>query len=129
MSRRFVLSLPILATLALLLAACGSSPPPAEPPSRSDVTDGFYRGTSTRFQANSRNCPRPGLVMVQVWDRRFQYRWAYGVMIDAIVQPDGSIVGEGNGVSLLGKYSKDRIEGDITNGDCGLHFTLVLRDR
>ncbi len=129
MSRRLVLSWPILAALGLLPAACGSAPPPAPPAPKADVTDGFYRGTSTRFQANTRACPRPGLVMVQMWDRRFQYRWAYGVMIDAVVQQDGTIVGEGNGVSLLGKYTPDRIEGDITNGDCGLHVTLTLRDR
>lgn len=128
MTRRLVSPCAPLSALGLLLAACASPPPPAPKPVE-DVTDGFYRGTATRFQANSRSCPRPGLVMVQVWDRRFQYRWAYGVMIDAVVQQDGTIVGEGNGVSLLGKYTRDRIEGDITNGDCGLHFTLTLRDR
>jgi len=129
MPRRLVPCCLALSALGLLLAACAETPAPPPPKPVDDVTDGFYRGTATRFQANSRACPRPGLVTVQVWDRRFQYRWTYGVMIDAVVQPDGTIIGEGNGVSLLGKYTKDRIEGDITNGDCGLHFTLTLRDR
>jgi hypothetical protein len=98
-------------------------------PSRNFVTDGLYRGTSTRFQANLRSCPRPGLVAVQVWDRRFQYRWAAGVMIDAVIQDDGAIQGSGPGISLVGTYTPNQIKGDITNGDCGLHFTLTLRDK
>jgi hypothetical protein len=120
------------ASLALLmLSACSSPPPPEAPPPQpvQEVVDGFYRGTSTRFQANSRACPRPGLVSVQVWDRRFQYRWSYGVLVDAVIQPDGTIEGQGTGISLLGKYTPNRIQGDITNGDCGLHFTLTLRDK
>ncbi len=129
MNRRSSRAWAVALVTGLSLSACGSPPPPEPVRVVSDVTDGFYRGTSTRFQANHRSCPRPGLVTVQMWDRRFQYRWSYGVMVDAVVQPDGTIIGQGNGISLLGKYTRDRIEGDITNGDCGLHFTLTLRDR
>jgi len=118
-------------TALAILAACSAPPPPPPPPVQpvQGVVDGFYRGTSTRFQANSRNCPRPGLVSVQVWDKRFQYRWSYGVEIDAVIEADGTIQGAGPGISLLGRYSDKRITGDVTNGDCGLHFTLTLRDR
>lgn len=124
-------SLAIIAMVLMTLAACSSpEPPPLPPPQpKQDVVDGFYRGTSTRFQANSRSCPRPGLVTVQVWDKQFQYRWSYGVQIDAVIQENGTIQGAGPGISLLGQYSANKIEGDITNGDCGLHFTLMLRDR
>lgn len=123
-------SLTVTAIAVLTLSACGAPTPPAPPPKpRQDIVDGFYRGTSTRFQANSRNCPRPGLVSVQVWDKRFQYRWSYGVQIDAVIMDDGTVQGSGPGISLIGQYADRKINGDITNGDCGLHFTLTLRDR
>ena len=51
------------------------------------------------------------------------------MQVNARILEDGTIEGEGQGISLLGRYSGTRIEGDITNGDCGLHFTLTLRDK
>jgi hypothetical protein len=88
--------------------------------------DGTYRGTSTRFQADSRACPHPGLVEVVVWDRKFQYKWDYQVYVDATIAADDTIQGSGPGISLIGNRSGPTIDGDITNGTCGLHFTLRL---
>jgi hypothetical protein len=113
----------------IVLGACAAPPPPPPPKPVPEVMDGFYRGTSTRFLANNRSCPRPGLVSVQVWDRRFQYKWSYGVLIDAVILPDGTVQGSAAGISLLGRHAGTKLEGDVTNGECGLHFTLTLRDK
>lgn len=121
----------LVAGLVLALSACSSppaDPPPAAPAPVVDVVDGFYRGTSTRFQARSRSCPRPGLVSLQLWDRKFQYRWNYSTYVDAEVLPDGTVTGQGPGITLLGRFEADKINGDITNGDCGLHFTVTRKD-
>jgi hypothetical protein len=87
--------------------------------------DGTYRGTSTRFQADSRNCPHPGLVLLVVQNSRFQYHWSYGVYIDAAIAPDGTVQGSAPNFTLIGRRDGKRIEGDVTNGNCGLHYTVV----
>ena len=125
---RVAIALALALALALSVSACAGPPPPPPPPPKQTVVDGFYRGTSTRFQAGNRQCPRPGLVTVQMWDRRFQYRWAYQVYVDAEVLDDGTVRGQGPGSSLLGRYADKKMEGDVTNGDCGLHFTVMLRE-
>jgi hypothetical protein len=123
---------PILAasTLTAILSACAAPPPPPPPPPKPtlDVVDGLYRGTSTRFAAIGRQCPRPGLVSFQVWDRKFQYRWSYNVYVDGEILEDGVIQGQGPGITMVGRYTPKKIVGDVTNGDCGLHFTVTLRD-
>ena len=118
------------ACLCAALAACASTPPPPPPapPKLPDTVDGEYRGTSTRFQANSRACPRPGLVTIQIWDRRFEYKWDRNTYVEVTIRPDGSVQGETYGVSLTGRLDGDKITGDVTNGDCGLHFTVTKRD-
>ncbi len=116
-----------LLALSLLPAACGSAP--SSPASRpAEETSGFWRGTSTRFQVESRSCPRPGLVTIQVWDDKFQYRWDSKTWVDAAILPDGTVQGQALGVSLTGKIAGKRMEGDITNGNCGLHFTVMKSD-
>lgn len=119
-----------LAALCLSLAWCAppAPPPPPTPPALVDIPEGTYTGSSTRFQADRKNCPRPGLVTVVVWDGKFQYKWDREVYVDAILDADGSIHGDGPGISLQGKRTGKRIEGDITNGECGLHFTLLRKD-
>lgn len=117
---------PLLLFAALLPAACAGSP--ASAPTTHEDSSGTWRGTSTRFQAQGRLCPHPGLVTLQIWDDKFQYRWDGGTYVDATIQSDGSITGQGPGITLVGKYESKRIEGDITNGVCGLHFTVVKKD-
>jgi hypothetical protein len=118
----------LLVAVALLPMACGAPTSPAAPPRSTEESSGLWRGTSTRFQALVRNCPHPGLVTLQIWDDKFQYRWDAGTYIDATIQKDGSITGQGPGITLVGTYVPRRIEGDITNGNCGLHFTVVKKD-
>ena len=67
----------------------------------------------------------PGLVTLRVMDDRFQYRWDSRTWIDVAIDPDGTLHGEGPGITLVGKRLGKRIEGDVTNGDCGLHFTAA----
>jgi hypothetical protein len=117
-----------LAALCAALSACVSPPPPPPPAPvlHKAPVDGTYRGTSTRFQSDSRQCPHPGLVEVVVWDNKFQYKWDYQVYIDATIAADDTIQGSGPGITLVGKRIGHSIDGDITNGVCGLHFTLKL---
>jgi hypothetical protein len=118
---RFV-ALSVAACLAL--AACASKPvPPPAPPKPPNWADGLYRGTSTRFQAESRACPHPGLVKLDVYNGRFQFRWGRDTYIDATLAPDASIQGSLGDFTLAGKLTDRKIEGDVTNGECGLHFT------
>ena len=117
---------PLVLTLCAALVAC--APPPQPPPSAAtppEPVDGTYRGTSTRFQADSRSCPHPGLVLLVVQNSQFQYHWSYGVYIDASIAPDGTISGSAPDFTLVGKREGGHMDGDVTNGACGLHFTVV----
>ena len=120
----------LLGALGAVLFACAPPPPPKPvPPPRPAVpVDGVYRGTSTRFLAQSRTCPHPGLVTLYVQDARFYYRWDYATWIDAHIDPDGSVHGQGPRITLLGKRDGRHMDGDITNGLCGLHFTVTWHD-
>ena len=118
----------VLAAFCAALAACAS--PSSEPvPSRKPVetADGDYRGTSTRFQADSRACPHPGLVHFFVFDNAFQFRWDGKTSVDATIAADGTVTGGAERITLVGKQTGKTIEGDVTNGDCGLHFTVKQR--
>jgi hypothetical protein len=113
------------------LAACAppQPPPPPQPPAPPpEPVDGTYRGTSTRFQADSRTCPHPGLVLLVVQNSQFQYHWSYGVYIDASIAPDGTIQGSAPSFTLVGKRNGKHMDGDVTNGECGVHFTVTKTD-
>lgn len=122
---------------ATFLAACtaiaGCAAPPPKPVAvaptpASPAVDGTYRGTSTRFQADSRKCPHPGLVTLYVQDRKFAYRWDYSTWVDSSIDPDGTIHGQADRITLVGKRNGTMLEGDVTNGTCGLHFTAKQHD-
>lgn len=120
-----------LGALAAGLASCAAPPPapkPAAPAQPPEPTDGVYRGTSTRFQADNRTCPHPGLVTLYVQDDQFYYRWNYTTWVNASIDPDGTVRGQADRITLLGKRNGKRMEGDITNGECGLHFTVTRQD-
>jgi hypothetical protein len=128
--------------LAVCLGACAAPPPPAPPPKppvTADVVDGLYRGTSTRYQADSRACPSPGLVTLRVTGAQFSYRWNGRIQVPASVLPDGSVQGSFDDITLTGhvtppetgpdgKAAKpQRIEGDVSNPSCALHYTATRR--
>jgi hypothetical protein len=120
------------ATLCAVLSGCAAkSPAPPSPPQPApkspESIDGEYRGTSTRFQAGSKACPHPGLVTLQVAGNAFQYRWDYDTWVDATIASDGSVTGGAESITLVGRQSGPKIEGDVTNGNCGLHFTVAKR--
>jgi len=119
----------VFAAICVAPAACAPQPPPAPPPPAKppERIDGEYRGTSTRFQAESRACPHPGLVRIEVIDSAFQFRWDRNTYVDATIAPDGSITGTAERITLVGKQTGPKIDGDVTNGDCGLYFTVVRR--
>jgi hypothetical protein len=121
-----------LAALATV-AGCASPPPkppkpPAAPSPASARIDGIYRGTSTRFQADSRTCPHPGLVTLYVQDGKFSYHWDYYTWVDSVIAPDGTVQGQADRITLVGKKHGTTLEGDVTNGLCGLHFTTRWHD-
>lgn len=113
--------------LAAVLSACAAPAPkpiaaPAEQPAF--PVDGVYHGTSTRFRANSRSCPHPGLVTLYVQDRQFFYRWSYAIWVTASIEPDGTVDGAQGDIELHGRRDGRTIEGDVTTAQCGLHFTV-----
>jgi hypothetical protein len=116
---------------AAVLFACAPAPPPpkpATPPAPAVTTDGVYRGTSTRFQADSRSCPHPGIVRLYVQNRQFSYRWDYATWVDSSIDPDGTVHGQADRITLVGKRDGKHMEGDVTDGACGLHFTVTWHD-
>lgn len=119
-----------MVAFAAALAACAPAapPPPPKPAAPPVPVDGIYRGTSTRFQADSRTCPHPGLVTLVVRNHAFQYHWTYGIYVDSVVNADGTVQGSGPNISLTGRRDGRQMDGDVTNGACGLHFTVVKTD-
>ena len=118
-----------LAVCCAALAACAARPePPSNAPPPPEPVDGLYRGTSTRFQADSKTCPRPGLIALAVLEGRFQYRWDYRTWVDGVLSPDGALQGSGPGIVLQGRRDGAKLEGDVSSDACGLHFTLYRKD-
>jgi hypothetical protein len=116
------------AAVCAVLAACAAKPPPPAPtPKPPETIDGEYVGTSTRFQAASRACPHPGLVRMEVIGNTFQFRWDAQTMVDATIAANGVVSGNAEGITLVGRQTGRKIEGDVTNGNCGLHFTVTKR--
>jgi len=120
----------LLGAIGAVLFGCVPAPPPPapKPAPAPDPVDGVYRGTSTWYLARSRNCPHPGLVTLYVQDSQFYYRWDYATWVTANIDPDGTVRGQAKDISLLGKRVGKHMEGDVTNGVCGLHFTVTWHD-
>jgi hypothetical protein len=107
----------ILASL-LTLGACGS---PATP---TISGDGDYRGTATRFQVLRRTCPRPAILNLSVRGGVMFYRWD-NQYIQVSVLSNGTLSGALPGVQLTGTHDGTTMQGNVTDGQCGLHFTLT----
>ena len=115
-----------------VMAACAAKPPPPPPapapaPDPAGSVDGEYWGTSTRFQADMRKCPHPGLVKFTVFDGQFEYRWDYRTYVQSSIDPQNEVHGSAENITLVGRRNGQRIEGDVTDGYCGLHFTVRKR--
>jgi hypothetical protein len=122
----------LFAAYCAALVACALPPapptaPPAPLPSPPETVDGEYQGTSTRFQAARRTCPYPGLLRIEVIASSFQFRWDRNTSVEATIAPDGTISGGAERITLVGKQTDRKLEGDVTDGDCGLHFTVTKR--
>ena len=126
-------ALPALA--AASLAGCAAPRPAATAPDPVASTpgaapsgvDGLYRGSSTRYQADRRDCPHPGLVALMVQGGQFTYRWSNLTDVPGSIGPDGSVSGQTGAIALSGHLSGDELQGDLTNGACALHFTTYRR--
>ncbi|MGH7044266.1 MAG: hypothetical protein ACREFY_19345 [Acetobacteraceae bacterium] len=116
------------AVLCAALAACAAPPPPpAHPAATPPDWDGAYYGTSTRFRADARDCPHPGVLTLYVAQSQFYYRWTGGMDIAANVAPDGTVSGAGPGITITGAVHGQRMDGNVTSAACGLHFTVTRR--
>jgi hypothetical protein len=138
-------ALPALA--AALLAGCAaprsaptlpdsvaSAPPgaaaasgPTEAGAAPTGIDGLYKGSSTRYQADRKDCPHPGLVALLVQGGQFTYRWSNLTDVPGSIGPDGSVSGQAGAIALSGHLNGDELQGDLTNGACALHFTTYRR--
>ena len=65
---------------------------------------------------------RPGLLNIPVRSGVMFYRWE-NQYIQVRVH-GGGVSGSLPGVQLTGTYDGTIIQGDVTDGQCGLHFTL-----
>ncbi len=85
--------------------------------------DGDYRGSATRIQVLRRTCPRPGLLTINVRGGVMYYRWE-NQYIQVSVLSNGTLSGALPGVQLTGTHDGTIMQGNVVDGQCGLHFTL-----
>ena len=71
--------------------------------------------------------PASWLVTIEVNANAFQFRWDPRTWVDATIAADGTVTGGAESITLVGRLTGSRIEGDVTNGNCGLHFTVTKR--
>jgi len=110
--------LPLIGGIVLLaLNACST------PVAPTISGDGDYRGTATRFQVLRRTCQRPGLLSLNVRNGIMFYRWE-NQYIQVSVLNNGTLSGNLPGVQLTGTHDGTTIQGNVTDGQCGLHFTV-----
>jgi hypothetical protein len=107
----------------LAMGACTPSPAVV----RGVAGDGDYSGTATRSQfPQRRDCPHSGPFHLTVQAGVAYYRWGYQYIPMQILS-NGTLTGALPGVQLTGTHDESTIQGDITDGQCWLHFTLRRR--
>jgi hypothetical protein len=117
----------------LILGACTAPAPPrpvhtaepqqAAPPAQAAGPDGVYWGTSTRYVAERRDCPHPGVVTLAVHNAQFDYRWDWATDVLGSISPDGTVQGASGNITLTGRLDGGELTGDVSNPTCALHFT------
>ena len=55
----------------------------------------------------------------------FDYRWMAGIHVPVSIAPDGTLSGSDGDVTIQGKVTGSRMEGDAKSANCGLHFTAT----
>jgi hypothetical protein len=66
---------------------------------------------------------------------QFTYRWSGKIQVPASIQSDGTVQGQSADIMLTGQLilppdgsaAPQRIVGDVTNGICGIHYTVTKR--
>jgi len=102
----------------LTLSAC------VQPTAPAISGDGDYRGSTTRIQALSRTCPHPSpLLTLHVQAGVTYYLWN-NAYIPVSVLSNGTLSGTAPGVQLTGTHDGTTMQGDVTDGQCTMHFTL-----
>lgn len=108
----------------LLLGACAPKPATV----RVISGDGDYVGTNTRSQfPQRRDCPHSGPFRLLVQAGVAYYRWNYYQYVPIQFLNNGTLSGSVPGIQLTGTYDGTTIQGDVTDGQCWLHFTLRRR--
>lgn len=114
--KRWIARLALASPLAL--AAC------VQPAVPTISADGDYRGTTTRSQfPQRRTCPHPGPVRLHVQAGVTFYRWE-NQYIRVSVLNNGTMSGALPGVQLSGTHDGTTMQGNVTDGQCWLYFTL-----
>jgi hypothetical protein len=109
---------PIALMASLVLSGC------TLPQVASVAGDGDYRGTTTRTQVLRRNCPHPTpLLMLNVKAGVTYYPWDTQYVPVSILS-NGTLSGSAPGVQLTGTHDGTTMQGDVTDGQCGMHFTV-----
>jgi hypothetical protein len=113
----------VVLTSLVALAACVQQPPAV----RIVSGDGDYAGTATRSQfPQRRDCPHSGPFHLTVQAGVAYFRWS-DQYISVQVLSNGTMTGTLPGVQLTGTHDESTMQGDITDGQCWLHFTLTRR--
>ncbi len=105
----------------------GAALPPPSFAGAPSAIDGLYKGSSTRYQADKRSCPHPGLVNIYVQDRQFTYRWDHGTDVPGSIDPSGAVSGGEGDITMSGHQQGDMLTGDLSDGACAIHFTTRRR--
>jgi hypothetical protein len=109
----------IILGTSLALNACVQPPP-----TQSISGDGDYVGTATRSQyPQRRDCPHSGPFSLSVRAGVAYYRWS-NQYIPVQVLSNGTLSGAVPGVQLTGTHDGTILQGNVTDGQCWLHFTL-----
>ena len=88
------------------------------------AADGTYRGTSTRFQALRRDCPRPRVYpQIPVRSGVLFFPWG-GQFVQSTVYSNGTVSAASAGVQVTGTYDGTIIRAKLTDGQCGLDYML-----
>ena len=60
-----------------------------------------------------------------MFNNSFDYRWMAGLHVAVVIAQDGTVSGSQDDVTITGKVTGTRMEGDATSTACGLHFTAT----